>query len=199
MMVQSFEIKWAKRIWYSQFIPKQSFILWMAVQGMLMTCDRMVKWGSYDMRVCALCKCNSETHDHLFFNCQYSGAIWKELKHMMQFKSHATGWEDIINELAEKPNECSIWSIVKDLALLRGVWNKDSFSIIKEYSLASTIITKHITVSMLAGHYNDGTLYLVVFLGYSSSLILIDVSDWHCEGLIPYYGSEWSFVQDDVP
>ena len=30
------EVKWSKLVWFSQCIPKQSFILWMAIQGKLM-------------------------------------------------------------------------------------------------------------------------------------------------------------------
>ncbi|GJU04192.1 hypothetical protein Tco_1114530 [Tanacetum coccineum] len=76
-------------------IPKQSFMLWMAIQGKLMTCDRMAKWGSYDMH---------------------------ELKILMQFQSNANVWGDIIDELAEKLNNNSIWSIVRRLCLASAVY-----------------------------------------------------------------------------
>ncbi|GKA48635.1 RNA-directed DNA polymerase, eukaryota, reverse transcriptase zinc-binding domain protein [Tanacetum coccineum] len=104
-------------------IPKQSFILWMAIQGKLMTCDRMAKWGSYDMTVCALCKNNAESHDHLFFNCPFSMALWKKLKTQMQFQSNATVWNDIVTELAVKPNKSSIWSIVRRLCLAGAIYS----------------------------------------------------------------------------
>ncbi|GKB34304.1 RNA-directed DNA polymerase, eukaryota, reverse transcriptase zinc-binding domain protein [Tanacetum coccineum] len=65
---------------------------------------------------------NAESHDHLFSNCQFSDAIWKKLKVMMQFQSHTTGWDDIINELAEMPNKSSIWSIVRRLCLASVVY-----------------------------------------------------------------------------
>ncbi|GJT89551.1 RNA-directed DNA polymerase, eukaryota, reverse transcriptase zinc-binding domain protein [Tanacetum coccineum] len=122
MRIQSSKTTWAKLIWFSQCIPKRSFMLWMAIQGKLMTCDRMAKWVSYDMHVCALCKGNVESHDHLFFNCLFSQAIWKELKILMQFQSNANVWGDIIDELAEKPNNSSIWSIVRRLCLAGAVY-----------------------------------------------------------------------------
>ncbi|GKA80421.1 hypothetical protein Tco_0787017 [Tanacetum coccineum] len=34
-----------------------------------------------------------------------------------------SGWEDIINELAKKPNECSIWSIVRRMCLATDVYS----------------------------------------------------------------------------
>ncbi|GJS26999.1 RNA-directed DNA polymerase, eukaryota, reverse transcriptase zinc-binding domain protein [Tanacetum coccineum] len=121
--IQSSEVIWAKLVWYCQCIPKQSFILWMAIQGKLMTCDRMAKWGSYDMTVCALCKNNVESQDHLFFNCPFSKALRKKLKTLMQFQSNATVWNDIVTELAVKPNKSSIWSIVRRLCLAGVVYS----------------------------------------------------------------------------
>ncbi|GJZ25315.1 RNA-directed DNA polymerase, eukaryota, reverse transcriptase zinc-binding domain protein [Tanacetum coccineum] len=123
MRNQSSEIKWTKLVWYSQCIPKQSFILWMAIQGKLMTCDRMAKWGSYNMTVCSLCKKNEESHDHLFFKCQFPDAIWKKLRVMMKFQSNNDGWDKTIEELANMPNVSSIWSIVRRLCLASAVYS----------------------------------------------------------------------------
>ncbi|GJZ38275.1 reverse transcriptase zinc-binding domain-containing protein [Tanacetum coccineum] len=117
MREMSIEVKWAKMIWFSQCIPKHSFILWLAIQEKLMTYDRMIKWGYCDMTCCLLCKNNVETHDHLFFNCPFSAAIWKELKLKMRFKSNAMLWNSIVKELAEKQNGNNIWSIVRRLCL----------------------------------------------------------------------------------
>ncbi|GKC36740.1 RNA-directed DNA polymerase, eukaryota, reverse transcriptase zinc-binding domain protein [Tanacetum coccineum] len=66
---------------------------------------------------------NAESHDHLFSNCQFSDAIWKKLKVMMQFQSHTTSWDDIINGLAEMPNKSSIWSIIRRLCLAYAVYS----------------------------------------------------------------------------
>nr|GEX02634.1 hypothetical protein [Tanacetum cinerariifolium] len=87
----------------------------MAIQGKLMTCDRMVKWGTYNMTVCSLCKRNVKSHDHLFFNYQFTGAIWKKLKEMMQVQSNTAGWDNIIDEFADMTNKSSILSIVRRL------------------------------------------------------------------------------------
>nr|GEV31126.1 hypothetical protein [Tanacetum cinerariifolium] len=122
MRNQSSEITWTKLVWFSQCIPKQSFILWMAIQGKLMTWDRITKWGSYDMNVCTLCKENDESHDHLFFKCNFSQTILRKLKPLMQFKSNADKWNNIIEELAKNPNNNSIWSTVRRLCLAGAVY-----------------------------------------------------------------------------
>ncbi|GJW13857.1 RNA-directed DNA polymerase, eukaryota, reverse transcriptase zinc-binding domain protein [Tanacetum coccineum] len=56
----------------------------MSIEEKLMTYDIMIKWGNYDMTCCLLCKNNAETHDHPFFICPFSAAIWKELKVKMR-------------------------------------------------------------------------------------------------------------------
>ncbi|GKD16862.1 RNA-directed DNA polymerase, eukaryota, reverse transcriptase zinc-binding domain protein, partial [Tanacetum coccineum] len=40
------EVKWGKLVWFSQCIPKLSFILWMAVQRRLLTHDKMKCWAA---------------------------------------------------------------------------------------------------------------------------------------------------------
>ncbi|GJV95654.1 hypothetical protein Tco_1547231 [Tanacetum coccineum] len=64
---------------------------------------------------------NAESHDHLFFNCPFSKALWKKLKTLMEFQSNATVWNDIVTELDRERNnrvfrdeECN-WEIVLEM------------------------------------------------------------------------------------
>ena len=66
MQYEEEDVNWSKIVWFSQNIPKHAF---MAIQKRLNTQDMMRKWGSYDMMVCALCKCDCDSHNHLFFQC----------------------------------------------------------------------------------------------------------------------------------
>nr|GEY17052.1 haloacid dehalogenase-like hydrolase domain-containing protein At2g33255 [Tanacetum cinerariifolium] len=104
-------------VWLPEFSPERMEAPESVVDGKVMTWDKIAKWGSYDMNACTLCKENDESHDHLFFKCNFSQTIWRKLKPLMQFKSNADKWNDIIEELAEKPNNNSIWSIVRRLCL----------------------------------------------------------------------------------
>ncbi|GJR82280.1 hypothetical protein Tco_0153065 [Tanacetum coccineum] len=55
---------------------------------------------------------------------QSSEVIWaKLLKTLMEFQSNATVWNDIVTELAVKPNKSSIWSIVRRLCLAGVVYS----------------------------------------------------------------------------
>ncbi|KAK9666229.1 hypothetical protein RND81_14G170000 [Saponaria officinalis] len=54
------------------FIPKHKFIAWLAVQGRLLTQDRLVRMGIACSNCCFLCGDKDESHYHLFFECEYS-------------------------------------------------------------------------------------------------------------------------------
>ncbi|KAF5191731.1 RNA-directed DNA polymerase (reverse transcriptase)-related family protein [Thalictrum thalictroides] len=47
--------KWAKAIWGNPMIPRHSFITWLAAKERLSTQDKLMKWGSLQKSVCALC------------------------------------------------------------------------------------------------------------------------------------------------
>ncbi|GKB33426.1 RNA-directed DNA polymerase, eukaryota, reverse transcriptase zinc-binding domain protein [Tanacetum coccineum] len=38
------EMKWWRVIWFSQNVPRQAFVLWMATKGKLVTHDKLAKW-----------------------------------------------------------------------------------------------------------------------------------------------------------
>ena len=50
------EVRWGALLWFTQCIPTHSFILWLAIQGQLLTQDRLQRWGSYDVNACPLYK-----------------------------------------------------------------------------------------------------------------------------------------------
>nr|GEX98325.1 hypothetical protein [Tanacetum cinerariifolium] len=99
------EVKWGKLVWFSQCIPKHSFILWMTVQERLMNHDRMRKWGCYDTMSMVACPINNHS------------------------------WNDIVGILADKPCLNSIWSIIRRLCLgaaIYFIWQERNFRIFRD-------------------------------------------------------------------
>ncbi|KAL0281964.1 UNVERIFIED_CONTAM: hypothetical protein Sradi_7277400 [Sesamum radiatum] len=65
-------------------IPRQAFILWLAIKGRLSTMDR--PWINQREDGCVLCNFAArETHQHLFFDCPYSKRCLAILKRMLGF------------------------------------------------------------------------------------------------------------------
>lgn len=66
-------------LWNKLNIPRHSFIMWVVVQRRLVTLDRLQEWIPSIIEVhCILCGSATETHNHLFYECEYS----KKLLHM---------------------------------------------------------------------------------------------------------------------
>ncbi|GJY12210.1 RNA-directed DNA polymerase, eukaryota, reverse transcriptase zinc-binding domain protein [Tanacetum coccineum] len=74
------EVTWATIVWFSQNIPKHSFIVWMEILNKLTTQDKVKNWRSYDMMACPLCNQDIDSHQHLFFQCQYANQFWAKAK-----------------------------------------------------------------------------------------------------------------------
>ena len=72
-------VSWYKAVWFSQKIPKHSFMAWLLLKGRMLTRDRLRSWGLQVPAECLLCGHAAETANHLFFDCQFSTAVWNLL------------------------------------------------------------------------------------------------------------------------
>lgn len=76
-----------------------------------------IKSASY----CSLCG-GSESHDHLFFNCPYSGSVWQSLCTKMNVDRSPKSWRDWITFLSSFKGK-SLRSIVIRLVLTVSVYH----------------------------------------------------------------------------
>ena len=70
-------VPWSRAVWFTQGVPRYTFIVWLAVKNRLSTGDRMRAWGI--QQSCVLCGERDETRDHVFFACPYSYTAWDKL------------------------------------------------------------------------------------------------------------------------
>ncbi|XP_071734230.1 uncharacterized protein [Rutidosis leptorrhynchoides] len=72
-------VSWYKLVWFGQCIPRHAFIAWLLMGERLKTQDKLKSWErNLQLNanlVCALCKVQPDSHDHLFFNCPVSQQI----------------------------------------------------------------------------------------------------------------------------
>ncbi|XP_021853707.1 uncharacterized protein [Spinacia oleracea] len=68
-------VHWDKMVWNRLNVPKHRFICWLAVRSRLQTTDNLAKIGISQSAKCLICGLDDETHQHLFFQCQYSRQI----------------------------------------------------------------------------------------------------------------------------
>ncbi|GKA11710.1 RNA-directed DNA polymerase, eukaryota, reverse transcriptase zinc-binding domain protein [Tanacetum coccineum] len=77
---EGLKVNWKNMVWYAKCIPTHAFVLWMAVQGRLLTQDEMIKWNPNLVLKCPLCDECCDSHNHLFFKCKYSELVWKKMQ-----------------------------------------------------------------------------------------------------------------------
>ncbi|GKA51156.1 RNA-directed DNA polymerase, eukaryota, reverse transcriptase zinc-binding domain protein [Tanacetum coccineum] len=78
------------------------------------TKDKLLIWRPNDDLKCALCNKCPDTHNHLFFTCEFSNEIWNELLRMLNVRLSRC-WDKIINEVKALELNKNIWSIMRRL------------------------------------------------------------------------------------
>ncbi|GKD79631.1 reverse transcriptase zinc-binding domain-containing protein [Tanacetum coccineum] len=103
-------------------IPKNEFIPWLAIKGNPTTQDKIRKWGTYDMLACPLCINDIDSHNNLFFSCDYADRFWHLVKRQIDVKSNGSNWEAIVNEFATMKNGNTIRSVKRRRCLAASIY-----------------------------------------------------------------------------
>lgn len=81
------KVDWSVWVWSRLNIPRSSFISWLIMWNRIQTKNRLKRFGVVQDDLCYLCECNSETIDHLFFECGYARMCWNLLLEGLQLNS----------------------------------------------------------------------------------------------------------------
>ena len=60
-------------------------------------------WNNDIGMKCPLCKKVNDSHNHLFFECEYSKNIWEKLKGKMEHSWLSNTWDTLIVQYANGP------------------------------------------------------------------------------------------------
>ncbi|GKD36388.1 reverse transcriptase domain, reverse transcriptase zinc-binding domain protein [Tanacetum coccineum] len=85
----------------------------MAVQGRLSTQERIMKWYPEKQLKCSLCGMNPDSLNHLFFECNYSTKVWKELMEKSNHYVMPNRWDDLLIAMTSMRHNKSIKSILR--------------------------------------------------------------------------------------
>nr|GEW52257.1 transcription factor VOZ1-like isoform X1 [Tanacetum cinerariifolium] len=144
------EMKWWKVIWFSQNVPRQAFVLWMASKGKLVTQDKLSKWYPGHNRKCSLCLQVEDSHKHLFFECEYSKIVWEKMQ-MMANVENLKNLDECMTKLSSLPCKNSIWSIVRRLCIADTVyhlWLERNARLFQQKERSTNSIIQHILDSV---------------------------------------------------
>ncbi|KAK4382502.1 hypothetical protein Sango_2864500 [Sesamum angolense] len=86
------KVFWSSLLTGSFKIPKNYFILWLAIMGRLSTLDK--PWLHHIGGSCILCQDGvPETHDHLFFSCSFSRHCFAIIRQQIPFPWPHRDWQ----------------------------------------------------------------------------------------------------------
>ena len=84
-------VPWHHLVWFTGNIPRHSFIVWLAMLNKLSTQDRIWKFTPGPL-ACVLCHKAMESHDHLFFTCEFSSFIWQGIMSRFNMDGFPLDW-----------------------------------------------------------------------------------------------------------
>nr|GEZ40881.1 hypothetical protein [Tanacetum cinerariifolium] len=68
-------VSWSNLVWFSQCIPRHSFVYWLAIHGKLKTHDNKSHGDRNVSLLCIFCGMVPDSHDHLFYDCNFLKCI----------------------------------------------------------------------------------------------------------------------------
>ncbi|GJZ85824.1 putative reverse transcriptase domain-containing protein [Tanacetum coccineum] len=76
------KVHWFVVAWFSTCIPRHAFNLWLIIKQWLKTQDKVCSWdvSSSLASLCPLCNLQPDSHEHLYFECQFSQQVWSHFK-----------------------------------------------------------------------------------------------------------------------
>ncbi|XP_058195059.1 uncharacterized protein LOC131311586 [Rhododendron vialii] len=116
----------------------------MAMQGKLASKDRLLKWSVVDNATCVLCRNGAlESHNHLFFDCTFSRAVWKEILQRIHIHRGPLMWEDekkwfLLHSKGKTIRE-SILKLSLD-ATVYGVWCERNMMIFQQKMMEADLL-----------------------------------------------------------
>lgn len=137
------KVEWKDVVWFKQFNPRHAFILWLAVQGKLMTKDRVAKWQSNSCKQCALCKSGNDSHEHLFFKCKYTEEIWTRLGNLRWGMGVQFTLQEVLHDIERLKGKKNIGIVVNKLILADAVyfiWQERNFRIFQDKERSEEVV-----------------------------------------------------------
>ncbi|XP_035834001.1 uncharacterized protein LOC118482580 [Helianthus annuus] len=113
---------WANMVWFPQCVPRHSFHIWLAFRNKLKTQDRLAVWeaGSQtnlNLMCCPLCNFDRDSHDHLFFQCNFAAQVWSNVKKMVNLVTVDNTWPSLFTWVEQHSRSKEVDHIVCKLLI----------------------------------------------------------------------------------
>ncbi|GJV38022.1 hypothetical protein Tco_1410499 [Tanacetum coccineum] len=116
---RNLKVDWYDVVWFNTCIPRHAFTLWLIIKRKLKTQDLIFSWdvSSALGNVCSLCEVQSDSHEHLFFECPFSHDIWNHMKTLTGITHSALDVYSIITYLLPVAKRRTTRSVISKLVI----------------------------------------------------------------------------------
>ena len=97
---QGSAVPWEKIVWEQWSLPRNNFILWLAMLGKLRTRDRL-RFIHTDT-FCIFCRQEEESHEHLFFGCRWTSSLWNNTKDWLRINRRMSTLKSVVRGLSTR-------------------------------------------------------------------------------------------------
>ncbi|GJS75796.1 putative reverse transcriptase domain-containing protein [Tanacetum coccineum] len=152
---------------------KKDKVFWKTVSGRHKDFSVNTVWN--DLRVCSETEKNGDmrcvffknvldSHDHLFFECEFSKKVWDSLKCMVRMDHALDCWSQIKEFMLKRPINKSIWSILQRLligASIYFIWQERNVRMFQDKSRSvealTCLIKDTVRLRIMSVSLNDST------------------------------------------
>ncbi|GAV71011.1 zf-RVT domain-containing protein, partial [Cephalotus follicularis] len=98
---RSNNVDWHDVVWHPKRILKHAFSLWLAIRGAHRTRDKLVVVGVTHTAQCIFHCGETESTEHLFFQCPFSVNIWREVLKLCNITRLILPWANEVQWMKE--------------------------------------------------------------------------------------------------
>ena len=97
-----------------------------------------------ETRSSGYCKKVSDSHEHLFFQCQFSLEVWRAVKHQVQLYGYHERWQDIMDSLKNQGGPKKTKHCLALAASVYHIWRERNRRIFQKCNRPSVQVTRDI-------------------------------------------------------
>ncbi|XP_074318501.1 uncharacterized protein LOC141655315 [Silene latifolia] len=141
------KISSVKTVWNRVALPKHSVLVVFAMQHKLATIVKLNHKGLHMVNRCILCKAANESHQHLFFNCQFVASIWHRLLQWMMLRGQTDSLKRELHWLAGRRTRRHLkvqWISSCFTALTYSIWEERNSRIFRDVEHTEDYIVRRV-------------------------------------------------------